>query len=184
MKLLLIVVQTQLFPVDENFKLDYLCQYSSAMLMYNYINNNLPRSFDNIFSLNKDIQPTYVICQSDQLYIQRCVLNGSSKLPLYTLPQIWNKWTNTASGVSSPAQFVLSYSPPPLMSTNVWTNVVQIVTESYCFCWLYLYVVVLSCTLIKPCIIIVNVSSSDSSLGLYFCSCFCSGETQTKHHTS
>ena len=94
-----------LFHSAQILKLDDLYQYSSALFMYDYINNNLPRSFDNIFSLNKDIQTTYVTRQSDQLYIERCLSNFASKLPLYTLPQMWSKWTNIASGVTSRAQF-------------------------------------------------------------------------------
>jgi len=44
-----------LFHSSQILKLGDLYQYSSAMFMHNYI-NNLPCSFDNIFSLNKDIQ--------------------------------------------------------------------------------------------------------------------------------
>jgi len=67
-------------------------------VMFDHVNNKLPVSFDNVFPLNKDVQINYETRQSNLMYIQRCMSCFSSNLPLYALPQIWNKWSNLASG--------------------------------------------------------------------------------------
>lgn len=86
-----------LFHSSQVLKLQDLYTYQSALFMFDYVNNNLPASFTNVFSFNRDIQTTRQTRQSDLLYIPRCKTNFSSKLPLYTLPRTWNNWANSES---------------------------------------------------------------------------------------
>ena len=65
--------------------------------MHDYVNNNLPASFKNTFSYNRDIQTIRQTRQSDLLYISRCKTKFASKLPLYALPKIWNDWAKISS---------------------------------------------------------------------------------------
>jgi len=94
-----------LFGSSRILKLDYLYQYISCLFMFDYVNNNLPMSFDNVFPLNKDVQSNNEMHQPNLMYIQRYSSRFSSNLPLYTLPQILNKWSNIASGITSRRQF-------------------------------------------------------------------------------
>ncbi len=94
-----------LFHSSQILKLDDLYHYTSSQFMFDYINSNLPLSFDNVFSLNRDVQFNKEMRQSNLMYIQPCPSRFSSNLPLYSLPRIWNKWSNLASGVTSRGQF-------------------------------------------------------------------------------
>ena len=65
--------------------------------MFDYIQNNLPVSFNHVFPFNRDIQTIRQTRQSDLLYVSRCTSSFASKLPLHTLPKLWNQWANCAS---------------------------------------------------------------------------------------
>ena len=86
-----------LFHSSQVLKLQDLYRYQSALFMHDYVSNNLPASFKNIFSYNRDIQTIHQTRQSDLLYISRCKTSFASKLPLYALPKIWNDWAAISS---------------------------------------------------------------------------------------
>ena len=59
--------------------------------MFDYIASKLPISFSEIFKFNRDDPDSRSTRQSDMFHIARCPLQFARKLPLYTLPEIWNK---------------------------------------------------------------------------------------------
>jgi len=64
--------------------------------MNKYRQNKLPRSFDELFPFNHDVQGGIMTRQSNQLYIQRCDSTFASNLPIFAFPKIWNKWSHCA----------------------------------------------------------------------------------------
>ena len=75
-------------------KIQDLYNYQSAIFMFDYTRKKLPNSFDSVFPYNHEIQSLRFTRQSRLLHIPRCV---ASKLPLYMLPSIWNKWASHLS---------------------------------------------------------------------------------------
>ena len=118
-----------LFRSSQILKLDDLYHYTSSLFMFDYVNRNLPRSFDNVFPLNRDVQFNKETRQSNLMYIQRCPSCFSSNLPLYSLPQVWNKWSNLASGVTSRGQFKKLVKSSLLLS---YPNQVKKCLNKYC----------------------------------------------------
>ena len=86
-----------LFRSSQVLKVQDLYIYQSALSMFDYVQNNLPVSFNHIFPFNRDIQTIRQTRQSDLLYVSRCTSSFASKLPLHTLPKLWNQWANCAS---------------------------------------------------------------------------------------
>ena len=63
--------------------------------MYDFVKNNLPHSFYDVVDVvrnTRDVQNIHRTSQSDMIHVYRCHTKCSSRLPLYTLPIIWNKW--------------------------------------------------------------------------------------------
>ena len=60
--------------------------------MYDFANNRLSHSFDNTFKYNREIQEIRITRQADLLHVGRGTSTFYQSLPLYSLPQIWNKW--------------------------------------------------------------------------------------------
>ena len=72
--------------------------YQSALFMFDYIQNNLPVSSNHVFPFNHDIRTIGQTRQSDLLYyVSRCTSSFASKLPLHTIPKLWNQWADCAS---------------------------------------------------------------------------------------
>ena len=83
-----------LFQQSGILKLKDLYEYQTTLFMLDYINKRLPRSFNSTFIFNHQIQSTRTTRQSNLLHITRCKSNFACKLPLYTFPHIWNKWSS------------------------------------------------------------------------------------------
>ena len=86
-----------LFRSSKILKIQDLYNYQSAIFMFDYTRKKLPNSFDSVFPYNHEIQSLRFTRQSRLLHIPRCVSNFASKLPLYMLPSIWNKWASHLS---------------------------------------------------------------------------------------
>ena len=84
-----------LFNTSQILKITNLYQYQCVLFMFDFINQNLPCSFDGVFQHVHEVQNIRWTRQSDLFYIPIRQFNFASKLPLYTLPSIWNKWANT-----------------------------------------------------------------------------------------
>ena len=94
-----------LFNKSQILKLTDLYEYESVIFMYDFVENNLPRSFSDVFRYNRDVQNIRRTRQSDMIHVYRCHSIFSSRLPLYTLPIIWNKWAISAPGGFSRRRF-------------------------------------------------------------------------------
>ena len=66
--------------------------------MQNFLHHRLPKSFDNSFKLNCDVQLSHQTRQSDLFYIERCDSLFVKRMPLFNFPIIWNKWIRSLSG--------------------------------------------------------------------------------------
>ena len=60
-----------------------------------FIAKGLPQSFDNMFIFKRDIPGSRITRQSDHLFEVRYRTNFVSRLPLFNIPRIWNKWFHT-----------------------------------------------------------------------------------------
>ena len=85
-----------LFKISGILKVKYLYQYQTTQFMFDYNNNRrLP------YYQYHSIRPSNLIIKykisvqrdnTNLLYLTRCNSNFARNLPLYVLPQIWNKW--------------------------------------------------------------------------------------------
>ena len=80
-----------LFKTSGILKLNDLYEYQCLMFMFDYITSKLSISFSGIFKFNRDNPDSRSTRQSDMFHIARCPLKFAQNLPLYTLPEIWNK---------------------------------------------------------------------------------------------
>jgi hypothetical protein len=81
-----------LFKQSHILKLKDLYEYQSSLFMYDFTTNRLPPSFENTFKYNHEIQETRLTRQANLLHVERGTSTFYQNLPLYSLPQIWNKW--------------------------------------------------------------------------------------------
>ncbi len=82
-------------------KLKDQCEIEVALYMHKYVHKELPRSFNETFKHNHEIQVKYGTRRSSLLFIKRAHTNFVDNLPLFAFPKIWNKWkdhdnTNTS----------------------------------------------------------------------------------------
>ena len=68
--------------------------------MFDYITCKLTISFSGIFKYNRDNPDSRLTRQSDMFHIARCPLKFAQNLPLYTLPEIWNKQARSFTDVN------------------------------------------------------------------------------------
>ena len=76
--------------------------FQSTLFVFDFITNYLPYSFEQIFRFNHDIPDSRATRQSYLLYETRCKPHFANKLPLYAIPQIWNKWFHALPQKMSP----------------------------------------------------------------------------------
>ena len=81
-----------LFKKCNQLKVFDLHEFSVVMFMYDYVHNNLPVSFQNMFMRNSDINQAHSTRQSSLLYVPKFKNTFVSKLPPFLYPKIWNKW--------------------------------------------------------------------------------------------
>jgi len=82
-----------LYRASNILKIGDMFEYNSVLFVFDFINNKLPISFNNLFKFNKDIPSARLTRQSEMLYITRCTSQFAGRLPLFVLPIIWNNWT-------------------------------------------------------------------------------------------
>ena len=81
-----------LFKSNNILKLTDLYEYQAVLFVYDFISNNLLPSFAHTFAFNRDMSNQHITRQSNLLYVAKCQSQFASKLPLFSLPIIWNKW--------------------------------------------------------------------------------------------
>ena len=74
-------------------RIEDLFQYQAALFMYDYKYEKLTSSFRGTFKQNDEFPNSRTTRQSNLLYVPKYHSKFTSKLPLYYLPPIWNKWT-------------------------------------------------------------------------------------------
>ena len=89
-----------LFKASGILKLNDLYEYQCLMFMFDYIACKLPISFSGIFKYNRDNPDSRLTRQSDMFHIARCPLKFAQNLPLYTLPEIWNKQARSFTDIN------------------------------------------------------------------------------------
>ncbi len=82
-----------LFKRSNVLKLTDLHEYEAIQFMFKYHSNQLPKSFDNMFQFNYNIETNRLTRQSYLMHIECCESFFSSRFPHYNFPKIWN---NTA----------------------------------------------------------------------------------------
>ena len=80
-----------LFKQSGILKIPDLYQLHIMLFMHDYINGKLPTSFNNIYSLNNDVQTNYITRQSHLFSVARTKSRFVDKLPLFHFPVVWNK---------------------------------------------------------------------------------------------
>ena len=78
-----------LFKSQNILQLQDLYKAQILIFMYDQINNNLPKSFENFVQLNRNVVHR-TTRQSNLYHIPRPRTNFTSKLPNKTFPKIWN----------------------------------------------------------------------------------------------
>ena len=86
-------------------KLEDLYLQQSLLFVFDFLSNNLPVSFTDMFKFNRDMPDARITRQSDLLHIDRCQSKFASSLPLYSLPIVWNRWVFVVSNHMSKIQF-------------------------------------------------------------------------------
>ena len=87
-----------LFKSSKILKLNDLYESQVVVFMQHFLHHKLPKSFDNSFKLNCDVQLSHQTRQSDLFYIERCDSLFVKRMPLFNFPIIWNKWIRSLSG--------------------------------------------------------------------------------------
>jgi hypothetical protein len=98
-----------LFKASRILKLNDLYEHQALMFIFDYITNKLPPSFAGTFQFNRDnldLRPTR---QSDMIRISRCPLQFARRLPLYALPEIWNKQSRSQMNVENVSRSQFKY---------------------------------------------------------------------------
>ena len=93
-----------LFKSCQIFKLNDLYEFNVCLFMQDFKLKKLPRSFDDIFQFNNEIQNDIVTRQSSLFYISRCNSTFSRNLPYYTFPVTWNTLNGILSECKSRSQ--------------------------------------------------------------------------------
>ena len=83
-----------LFKLSNIMKLEDVYNYQMALFMYDLSHKKLPLSFDSTFKFTYEIQRHRVTRQSLKMYIPTCHTEFVRKLPLYSFPKAWNKWSD------------------------------------------------------------------------------------------
>ena len=82
------------FRSSRILKLADLVEYQAALFAFDLNTKKLPISFNDIFTFNRDLPNARVTRQSDHLYVAKSYNIFASRLPLISIPKIWNKWMN------------------------------------------------------------------------------------------
>jgi hypothetical protein len=80
-----------LFKASRVLKLNDLYEHQALLFIFDFISHTLPISFADTFKFNRDNPDSRTTRQSDMLCIARCKLQFARRLPLYAIPEIWNK---------------------------------------------------------------------------------------------
>ncbi len=89
------------FKKSRILKIPDLYEYKSVLFIHDYLLNKLPNSFEGIFPKNQDMPNSRETRQSNLLHVPRYSAKFAAKLPIFSLPSIWNKWSRSLPENSS-----------------------------------------------------------------------------------
>ena len=115
-----------LFKKSKILTTEDLFQYQAALFMYDYKYEKLPPSFRGTFRQNDEFPNSRTTRQSNLLYVPNYHSKFASKLPLYYLPPIWNKWTKLITENGSRKQIKQQIK----RNRNIWNKWTKLITEN------------------------------------------------------
>ena len=123
-----------LFRSSHILKLANLVEYQAAFFAFDLNTKKLPISFNDIFTFNRDLPNTRVTRQSDNLYVAKSYNVFAGRLPLISIPRIWNKWINLLTYQTTRGNFKHQ------LKTNIFDSYLEIVRCNNkrcndCYCW-------------------------------------------------
>jgi len=110
-----------LFRSSHILKLADLVEYQAALFAFDLNTKKLPISFNDIFTFNRDLPNTRVTRQSDHLYVAKSYNVFAGRLPLISIPRIWNKWINLLTYQTTRGNFKHQ------LKTNIFDSHLEIV---------------------------------------------------------
>jgi len=87
--------QNCILPIDEMIK------FSNLLFMHKFSNLNLPLSFHDVWSLNRNLNPARLLRNANDLRIPPHNYATLKRLPLFTFPRIWNEEDVTRKSIQS-----------------------------------------------------------------------------------
>lgn len=97
-----------LFKKHYILKLQDQYEYNALKFIFDYRQHSLPKTFDHLLVLNRQLPNSRDTRQSELYHIPRSRTDFIAKLPLFTMPKIWNKWSmkyNAINELSRNSQF-------------------------------------------------------------------------------
>ena len=82
------------FRSSRILKLADLVEYQAALFAFDLNTKTLPIPFNDMFTFNIDLPNARVTRQSYHLYVTKSYNIFASRLPLISIPEIWNTWMN------------------------------------------------------------------------------------------
>ena len=108
------------FHSSRILKLADLVEYQAALFAFDLNTKKLPISFTEIFTFNRDMPNARVTRQSDHLYVAKSYNIFASRLPLISIPRIWNKWMNVLTYQPHGVTLNINLKHTYLMHTQKW----------------------------------------------------------------
>ena len=71
-----------------------LIKYSNLKFMHKFSHKNLPLSFHEMWTTNRERNPNLVLRNADNLYVPAHNYATLKRLPLFAFPKVWNEDTN------------------------------------------------------------------------------------------
>ena len=79
---------------------DSLTSFFKLIFMYEYKNNLLPRSFDNLWNIRGVMNRDHLLRNNNEFTVPRFLLSLVERLPLCSIPDHWNKF-NDINGIKN-----------------------------------------------------------------------------------
>ena len=117
-----------LFKKSGILKFPDLFELQVSIFMYKYENNICPKSFQNMFSFNYEMQTVVLTRQSHLMHIGHSKSKFCDNLPSFSFPRIRNKWMSVVPATVSLASFKIKLRS---LLLDTYLSVVKC-SNSYC----------------------------------------------------
>ncbi len=75
-------------------KLTDLLEYQASLFVFDFEASTLPVSFNDTLTFNRDMPNARDKRQSHHLHVAKTYNVFAGRLPIFSIPRIWNKWVN------------------------------------------------------------------------------------------